>query len=135
MNLFKIIKQTREEKRKNKIARDIVNFDMKVDPSPYEKPFLIPLTQEEIDDIHSRGKITPAEMLKEWEDMDLCAPGDAIGSASWRCKKYHHNCHDCLIDYANQKREYTSFFDIMQVSVPYKIDLDKDTPKVKKMTK
>lgn len=72
------------------------------------------LTQEQIDDIHSRGKITPEEKVKEWEGMDLCAPGDAIGSAAWRCKKFK-NCHDCLVDYANQHDEYTSFFDIMKI--------------------
>lgn len=34
------------------------------------------LTKEQIDEIHSRGKITPEEMVKEWESLDLCAPGD-----------------------------------------------------------
>lgn len=72
------------------------------------------LTQEQIDDIHSRGKITPAEKVKEWEGMDLCAPGDAIGSAAWRCRKFHYNCHDCLVDYANEHDEYTSFYDILK---------------------
>lgn len=33
---------------------------------------------------------------KEQEDTELCA----IGSAIWRCKKFNHNCHDCLVDYA-----------------------------------
>ena len=64
--------------------------------SGYINPVFKKLTQEEIDNIHPRGKITPAEKVKEWEGMDLCAPGDAIGSATWRCRKFHHNCHDCL---------------------------------------
>lgn len=72
------------------------------------------LTKEQIDDIHSRGKITPIEKVKEWEGLDLCAPGDAIGSAAWRCKKFK-NCHDCLVDYANEHDEYTSFYDILKV--------------------
>ncbi len=46
--------------------------------------------------------------------MDLCAPGDAIGSAAWRCKKFHYNCHDCLVNYANEHEEYTSFYDILK---------------------
>lgn len=86
----------------------------------YETPCFKPLTQEQIDDIHARGKITPAEQVKEWEGMDLCAPGDAIGSAAWRCRKFK-NCHDCLVDYANQHDEYTSFFDILKECKPYKI--------------
>lgn len=83
----------------------------------YVKPTFKPLTQEQIDDIHNRGKITPEEMVKEWNDMGLCAPGDAIGSASWRCEKFK-NCQDCLTDYANQHDEYTSFFDILKKFKP-----------------
>ncbi len=86
----------------------------------YIKPKFKELTQEQIDDIHARGKITPAEQVKEWEGMDLCAPGDAIGSASWRCRKFR-NCHDCLVDYANQHDEYTSFFDILKECKPYRL--------------
>ena len=86
----------------------------------YVKPTFKKLTKEQIDDIHARGKITPAEMVKEWEGIDLCAPGDAIGSAAWRCKKFH-NCHDCLIDYANEHDEYTSFLEIIKLCSPYKL--------------
>lgn len=88
----------------------------------YVKPKLKELTQEQIDDIHARGKITPQEKVKEWEGMDLCAPGDAIGSAAWRCRKFHYNCHDCLVDYANEHDEYTSFKDIMKLIRPYNIN-------------
>lgn len=89
----------------------------------YMKPQFKPLTAEQIKDIHSRGKITPAEMVEEWESMDLCAPGDAIGSAAWRCRKFKHCCHDCLVDYANEHDEYTSMFEIMK-QVQYKIHND-----------
>ena len=81
--------------------------------SNYAKPVFKELTAEQIADIHSRGKITPAEMVEEWEEFDLCAPGDGIGSAGWRCKKFKC-CHDCLVDYANERDEYTSIFDIME---------------------
>lgn len=63
------------------------------------------LTQSEIDDIHSRGKITPREKVKEWEEFDCCASGDAIGSAKERCKSFS-NCHECLLDFAYSKKEY-----------------------------
>ena len=59
-------------------------------------------------------------MVKEWEGMDLCAPGDAIGSAAWRCKKFH-NCHDCLVDYANEHDEYTSFCEVMKLCSPFRL--------------
>lgn len=84
------------------------------DNENYEVPYLKELTEEQIDDIHSRGKITPAEKLKEWEDLDLCAPGDAIGGAARRCHKFR-NCHDCLIDCANTKDEYKSFYDDLKI--------------------
>lgn len=73
-----------------------------------------PLTQKEIDAIHASGRITPKEKVQEWEDMDLCAPGDAIGSAAWRCEKFHHNCHNCLVDYASSKDSWLSFFDVIK---------------------
>lgn len=90
----------------------------------YEKPVLRKLSREEIEAIHKRGHITPEEQVKEWEDLDLCVPGDAIGSAGWRCKKFH-NCHDCLVDYASDCDEYTSIFDIMQET---KFSLHEDYP-------
>lgn len=71
------------------------------------------LSKEEIDDIHRRGKITSAEKVKEYEDMGLCAPGDAIGSAAWRCDKFG-NCHDCLVDYVSGNIEYDSFESILK---------------------
>lgn len=90
----------------------------------YVKPVFKELTAEQIADIHSRGKITPAEMVEEWEGFDLCAPGDAIGSAGWRCRKFKC-CHDCLVDYANERDEYTSIFDIMEKN-KYKLNADVD---------
>ena len=74
---------------------------------PQPKPNV--LTQDQIDDIHSRGKLTPDEKAMEWESFDLCAPGDAIGSASWRCKKFR-NCRECLVAYA---RELNTEFESM----------------------
>lgn len=75
----------------------------------YEVPKLKPLTAEQIAEIHARGKITPAEAIAEWDDLDLCAPGDGMGGAAWRCRKFKC-CHDCLVDFANQQDEYTSIY-------------------------
>ena len=109
-----------KEKNEKKTSNSVVEIEKYEVEDDYEIPCFKPLTQEQIDDIHARGKITPAEQVKEWEGMDLCAPGDAIGSAAWRCRKFR-NCHDCLVDYANQHDEYISFFDILKECKPYKI--------------
>lgn len=73
----------------------------------YVKPQFVPLTQEEIDDIHIRGYITQEEAVKEWNKLDLCIPGNA--GVNLRCKKFNHNCDDCLIDYSLRQKEYVSF--------------------------
>ena len=107
--------------KKNTKKQEIITQETeKIEESGYVKPQFKELTQEQIKDIHARGKITPQEKVKEWEGMDLCAPGDAIGSAAWRCRKFK-NCHDCLVDYANEYDEYTSFKDILKICRPYKL--------------
>ena len=107
--------------KKNTKKQEIITQETeKIEESGYVKPQFKELTQEQIKDIHARGKITPQEKVKEWEGMDLCAPGDAIGSAAWRCRKFK-NCHDCLVDYANEHDEYTSFKDILKICRPYKL--------------
>ena len=97
----------------NKKNKDVECFQKNSAELKAIKPELKILSQEQIEDIHSRGKITPAEMVEEWDALGLCAPGYAIGSAGWRCKKFKC-CHDCLVDYANERDEYTSIFDIMK---------------------
>lgn len=79
----------------------------------YEVHETKPLTEEQIADIHARGKITPAEKVKELEGLGMCI-GDYAGSATWRCHKFA-NCHDCLVDYANTQDEHTSFFDDFKI--------------------
>jgi hypothetical protein len=96
----------------NKRIDNNKNQHIKTKEYDYLKPEFKELTKVQVEDIHARGKITPKEKVKEWEDMDLCAPGDAIGSAAWKCRKFHYNCHDCLVDYANEKNEYVPFLGI-----------------------
>lgn len=69
------------------------------------KEFYEIFDQEKIDEIHSKGKITPMEKVAEYESHDLCAPGDAIGSASNRCR-FFDDCHECLLEYASHNQEY-----------------------------
>lgn len=108
-----------EDKKQEIVQQETVKKKDNIED--YVKPTFKKLNQEQIDDIHARGKITPAEMVKEWEGMGLCAPGDAIGSAAWRCRKFHHNCHDCLVDYANEHEEYISFREVVKLCSPYKL--------------
>lgn len=82
------------------------------------KPQFKHLSEEQIQDIHSRGKLTPEEAVKEWESFDLCTPGDSMSRAKNRCKKFEHNCHDCLVDYANGKDEYDPI-DLSIIHYPY----------------
>lgn len=111
LDLISEHKQTKKHKLNKKTDEKI---NEKTIETLDEIPKFKNLTQEQIDDIHSRGKITPEEKVKEWEGLGLCAPGDAIGSASWRCKKFHSNCHDCLVDYANEHDEYISLHSVMK---------------------
>lgn len=114
LSIVAIIIMDKKTKKENKIKEKGNNYNQNGELEYINKAISFKkLTQEQIDDIHSHGKITPEEKVKEWEDMGLCAPGDAIGSAAWRCKKFNDNCHLCLIDYASDKEEYTSFKDII----------------------
>lgn len=79
------------------------NEDKRIKPQPIKR-----LTKEQIKEIHSRGKVTPAEKLEEWKEMGVCAPGEEIANIEKRCEKFNYCCRDCLIDYANQKDEYNS---------------------------
>jgi hypothetical protein len=91
-----------------------ISVTYKSKQKPYmERPKFDELSKEEIDAIHARGNITQKEKVKEWEGFDLCAPGDAAGSASWRCEKFG-NCHDCLVDYSKMRKEYEPLSKIIQ---------------------
>ena len=116
------LKERKERKENDVISKLIEEREKHNTDEDYVKPKFKELTQEQMDDIHARGKITPEEKVKEWEGMDLCAPGDAIGSAAWRCRKFK-NCHDCLVDYANEYDEHTSTFDNLKIvnHIKYKI--------------
>jgi len=95
--VFFLVVDLQEQKNKNeKDEKSIVKT------SPKE---MKPLTKKQVDEIHKRGNITAQEKVKEWEDFGLCAPGDAIGSASDRCDRFR-NCHECLCDYAAGHDEY-----------------------------
>ena len=87
-------------------------YDVKEEKSKlksYDKKTIKPLTDEQRAEIHKRGLITPEEKLKEIESFGLCAPGDAVGSAGWRCHMFECDCHKCLQDYVASKDEWEPF--------------------------
>lgn len=90
----------------------------------------IVLTQEEIDAIHAKGKITSAEKVREWESLGLCAPGDTIGSAAYRCKEFNHDCHECLVDYASDSIEHDSIYSDIKITNSF-CDEDTEDEKLK----
>lgn len=59
------------------------------------------MPQEQIDEIHKRGNLTPIE---KYNEINYC-PGD--GTPAWihRCRKYS-NCRDCVVSYVNERDEW-----------------------------
>ena len=91
----------------------------------YNSPSFKELSEEEINSIHEKGLITPQEAVEEWESFDLCAPGNS--GFNERCHEFN-NCHDCLVDYANLKDEYTSMFDVFEEDIGFHA-IDDETKK------
>lgn len=130
MSIFKLITKKNWHKRNYILLKEIKNLDVKCPPISYKLP---KLTKEEIDDIHLRGKITAAEMVEECEWAHLCiSEAIELGSSSKRCKEFQHNCHECLVDFVKDSKEYYSIY---EVTNPFKIDddLEDSYQKVKKI--
>lgn len=64
------------------------------------------ITQEQIDEIHSKGKLTPLEVVQLWESHDLCIEGNKTISSKNRCKYFNQNCHECLMEEASHELEH-----------------------------
>lgn len=64
------------------------------------------ITQEQIDEIHSKGKLTPLEVVQLWESHDLCIEGSKTISSKNRCMYFNQNCHECLMETASHKLEH-----------------------------
>lgn len=68
--------------------------------------FYASITQEQIDEIHSKGKLTPLEVVQLWESHDLCVEGNKTIFSKNRCKYFNQNCHECLMETASHKLEH-----------------------------
>ena len=84
------------------------------------------ITQEQIDEIHSKGKLTPLEIVQLWESYDLCVEGNKTVLSKNRCKYFNQNCHECLMETASHKLEHDN--------IDFKVNLttDEQNPVLKK---
>lgn len=69
------------------------------------KSFYESITKEQIQQIHSKEKLTPLEMVQVWEAYGLCAPGNHASIAKCRCN-FFNNCHECLMELASHELEH-----------------------------
>ncbi len=80
------------------------------------------LSQDKIDEIHQKNKLTPEEMyFNEFAYPAVCIPADKS-----RCVKFG-NCRDCLVDYAKSQEEWEpiTFEPQMIFEMPNEKDLSK----------
>lgn len=68
--------------------------------------FYSSITQEQIDEIHLKGKLTPLEAVQMWESFDLCIEGSKSIFSKSRCQYFEQNCHECLMESASHKLEH-----------------------------
>lgn len=99
------------------------------DEETYVSPSFKKMNKERVDEIHSKGLITPEEVVSEWESIGLCTPGDS--GFNERCNNFK-NCHDCLVDYSNKKEEYMSFSKIREEMTGIKNEFVEDIKKLVK---
>jgi hypothetical protein len=64
------------------------------------------ITEEQINEIHAKGKLTPLEAVQMWESLDLCIEGNKSLLCKNRCEYFNKNCHDCLMEKASHKLEH-----------------------------
>lgn len=79
------------------------------------KDFYSSITQEQIGEIHSKGKLTPSEVVDLWESYDLCIEDNKTTLTNSRCNFFNHNCHDCLMEIASHKLEH-DYLDFKKVN-------------------
>lgn len=68
--------------------------------------FYSSISQEQIDEIHAKGKLTPLEVVQLWESYDLCVEGNKSILSKNRCRYFNHNCHECLMETASHRLEH-----------------------------
>ena len=62
-------------------------------------------SEQEIKEIHQRGRLIPFEKAEEWGQLGICAPKKEEGSHKERCHQFD-SCFECLLDYAYNKDDH-----------------------------
>lgn len=88
------------------------------------------LTPEIIEEIHSKGKLTPLEAVQLWESNNLCIEGSKTIHSKCRCDYFNYNCHECLMETASHKLEHDPIdFKITNTIKPEQGPIKKFVPK------
>ena len=87
--------------------------------------FYSSITQEQINKIHSKGKLTPLEAVQLWESFDLCIEGSKTVFSKDRCKYFSYNCHECLMETASHQLEHEEINFVLDNSINRKTEYTK----------
>ena len=103
--LFELYKQETTKEQNKKIINKYLQINQEntmFDAFEFNHPQLKLLTEEEIEKIHKKGKLTSTEKFHEWKRLNYC-PGSI--NSDFRCV-YYDTCRDCTVAWANEKEEW-----------------------------
>ena len=64
------------------------------------------ITEEQVESIHSKGKLTPSEFAQLCIDNNLCIINDKSLTQEERCNFFDRNCQECLLENATHSLEH-----------------------------
>lgn len=64
------------------------------------------ITEEQVEAIHSKGKLTPSEFAQLCIDNNLCIINDKSLTQEERCNFFDSNCQKCLLENASHSLEH-----------------------------
>lgn len=70
------------------------------------KEFYGSFTEERIEEIHSKGKLTPLEMVQKLEANHACLEASKGIMRKDRCSFFYNNCCECLLEEASHNSVY-----------------------------
>lgn len=74
-----------------------------------DKDFYKQYTEEVINELHSKGRLTPEEMVEIWNESPFCLPEEDLSKSvlSTRCLFFAGKCENCLKNLATIKDSYS----------------------------
>ena len=103
--LFELYEQVRTKEKNKKYINKYLQINQEktmFDEFESNHPQFKLLTEDEIKDIHNRGKLTPTEKFYEWRKLNYCP---FAGNLDFKCENYE-TCRDCTVDLVNQIKEW-----------------------------